>query len=150
MSGRNASGAGDESVAAAASARVNASAVLLELCKDPASATALADPALAVLTALAALAAGRLPPPPAGSGDDGDILAGGVDLLYPVPPVVRGNSLLCLMALARMGAAMQLELGRCGALGTLLELLAPGQDSAMQVRYRSEMGPGGVRKRKGK
>lgn len=39
------------------------------------------------------------------------------------------------MALARAGPAMQLELGRCGAVGALLELVAPGagQDPAMQV-----------------
>ncbi|GLC44251.1 hypothetical protein PLESTB_000757200 [Pleodorina starrii] len=133
MSGRNAAGAADESVAASASARVNASAVLLELCKDPRAAPALAEPTLTAPAALAALAAGRLPPPPPPSAAATDILAGGVDILYPVPPVVRGNCLLCLMALARMGAAMQLELGRCGALGTLLELLTPGQDPAMQV-----------------
>ncbi|KAG2429660.1 hypothetical protein HYH02_013998 [Chlamydomonas schloesseri] len=141
MAGRDATGAGDESVAAAASARVNASALLLELCKDPAAAPGLAaveaDGGLGVPAALAALAAGRLPPPPPGSSPSssagGDTLSAGVELLYPVPTVVRGNALLCLLALARMGPAMQLELGRCGALGTLLELIAPGQDPAMQV-----------------
>ncbi|KAG2429621.1 hypothetical protein HXX76_010853 [Chlamydomonas incerta] len=138
MAGRDGTGAGDESVAASSSARVNASALLLELCKDPAAAPGLAaaegEGGLGVPAALAALAAGRLPPPPPGSSPSaGDTLSAGVELLYPVPAVVRGNALLCLLALARMGPAMQLELGRCGALGTLLELIAPGQDPAMQV-----------------
>ncbi|EFJ44279.1 hypothetical protein VOLCADRAFT_95541 [Volvox carteri f. nagariensis] len=142
MAGRNIRGEADESVAASTSARVNASAVLLELCKDPAAAPLLADAALAVPAALAALTAGRLPPlPPLPSASpappptppSSDLLSGGVDLLYPVPPVVRGNCLLCMMALARMGSTMQLELGRCGAVGTLLELLESGQDPAMQI-----------------
>ncbi|KXZ42825.1 hypothetical protein GPECTOR_116g357 [Gonium pectorale] len=136
LAGRNKAGAADESVAAATAARTNASAVLLELCKDPSAAPHLASERLAVPAALAALAAGRLPPPPddaAAAAAAADFLSGGVELLYPVPPVVRGNSLLCLMALARMGPEMQLELGRCGALGTLLELIAPGQDPAMQI-----------------
>ncbi len=43
MCGRGPGGASDESVAASTSARVNASAVLLELCKDLAAAHLLAD-----------------------------------------------------------------------------------------------------------
>ncbi|KAG2488502.1 hypothetical protein HYH03_013005 [Edaphochlamys debaryana] len=137
MAGRNASGASEESVAASTSARINASAILLELCKDPKAAPHLAAPPLSVPAALAALAAGRLPPQAAGSAEAAaaaaDVLSGAADLLYPVPPLVRGNCLLGLMALARMGPAMQLELGRCGAVAALLELIAPGQDPAMQV-----------------
>ncbi|PNH04835.1 hypothetical protein TSOC_009008 [Tetrabaena socialis] len=133
MSGRNKSGSSDETVAASPNARVNASAILLELCKDPVSAPLLAD--LAIPAALASLAAGRLPllPPAVAAGVEADVLSAGVEMLYPVPTVVRGNCLLCLMALARMGPSMQLELGRCGALGTLLELISQGQEPSMQV-----------------
>lgn len=198
MAGRDGTGAGDESVAASSSARINASALLLELCKDPAAAPGLAaaeaEGGLGVPAALAALAAGRcvagrvrassltlcvfpgsvrtprcstphawcrgllrslcshdararaacrlcaafsghikptrrplcptchamlsrcarrrhrLPPPPPGSSPSaGDTLSAGVELLYPVPAVVRGNALLSLLALARMGPAMQVR-----------------------------------------
>lgn len=136
LAGCNASGTADESVASATSTRVNASAVLLEICKDPKAAQRLAVPELSVLPALAALVAGRLQPPlqVATTTATPDVLSAGVELLYPVPAVVRGNCLLCVMALARMGPLVQLELGKCGALAALLELLEPGQDPAMQVR----------------
>lgn len=158
MEGRGLDGAASEAVASCTATRINASVLMIELCRHAASAARLAEQG--IVASLVKLAGGhaackpkpkqqpRQPQPlvqaqtssggkkaaAAWSAHGGeDVLAGSVDLLHPLPREVRSNAVICLLALGSHGAHMLALLGAGGALGLLVGLMDPKEDPAMQA-----------------